>query len=66
MTGGAPRSGFHVELRNHQSGRIVAREPAGDSEAAANALLALIAADLEMLTLQEFGKRWGRRRPVLR
>jgi hypothetical protein len=66
MVGGAQRSGFHVELRNHRSGRIVAREPAGDSEAQARALLALIAADLRTLTLEEFGKRWGRQRPVLR
>ena len=66
MVGGHSRGGFHVELRNHESGRIVAREPAGDSEAEARALLALIAGDLEAMTLAEFGNRWGRHRPVLR
>ncbi len=65
MVGASRTGGFHVELRNHESGRVVAREPAGDTPASARALLAVIEADLGAMTLDEFGRQWGRHRPVL-
>lgn len=59
------RTAFEIELHNRVTRRVVAVEPAGDTESEARALLAVVEEDLRTLSLETFGRRWGRRRPML-